>query len=65
MYTGRTISCQGEIIMWNDPIVEEVRKSGEKLAEQSGYDFHNFCELIRKYKKEHGIKTITKEELQK
>jgi hypothetical protein len=51
--------------MHDDPIVEEVRESGAKLAEQAGYDFHAFCELIRKYSKEQGINTITKEELQK
>ena len=37
--------------MINDPIIEEVRKAGEDLAKESGYDLHVFCERLRKSEK--------------
>jgi len=38
LYAGR-INANNEkrIIMWKDPIVQEVRKAGEELAEQANY----------------------------
>jgi hypothetical protein len=33
--------------MWEDPIVAEVRKRGEQLAEESGGDLHKFFNMLR------------------
>jgi hypothetical protein len=33
--------------MWNDPIVEEVRTAGEKLAQEADYDLHVFFQNLR------------------
>jgi hypothetical protein len=33
--------------MWNDPIVAEVRKSGEELSNESGGDVHVFFSNLR------------------
>jgi hypothetical protein len=30
-----------------DPIIDEVRKAGEDLAKESGYDLHVLCERLR------------------
>jgi len=49
--------------MWNDYIVEEVRKTREKLAEESSYDLHKAAELIRAHQKASGLKIITKNEM--
>ena len=33
--------------MYEDPIVAEVRKAGQNLAEQAGGDIHTFFEHLR------------------
>ena len=33
--------------MWEDPIVNEVRKAGEDLAKQANYDLHTFFQNLR------------------
>ncbi|MFV9691333.1 MAG: hypothetical protein ACNY01_10265 [Desulfobacteria bacterium] len=33
--------------MWKDPIVTEVRKRGEQLAEEAGGDIHKFFDMLR------------------
>ena len=33
--------------MWQDPIVKEVRKAGEKLAQKANYSVHTFFEDLR------------------
>ncbi len=33
--------------MWQDPIVKEVRKAGEKLAQKANYSVHVFFEDLR------------------
>ncbi len=40
--------------MWKDPIVEEIRDAGAKLAEECGYDPHVFADMLRKHQKEAG-----------
>ncbi len=37
--------------MWKDPIAEEVRKAGEKLAQEANYDLHTFLKTSDKMKK--------------
>jgi len=34
--------------MWKDPIVEEVRAAGDKIARKCGYDIRKFSEYLRK-----------------
>ncbi|MBN1900435.1 hypothetical protein JW926_03810 [Candidatus Sumerlaeota bacterium] len=34
-----------------DPIIEEVRKAGEEIAKEAGYDLHVMCERLRKSEK--------------
>lgn len=49
--------------MWRDPIVEEVRNAGAKLAEKCGYDFHKFSIMIKEHQDKSDRKVITKKEL--
>ena len=35
-----------------DPIVEEVRNAGAKLAEECGYNLHTFADMLRRHQKE-------------
>ena len=45
--------------MWNDPIVDEVRKAGEELARQANYDLHTFCENLRQKEKQSKGKVVS------
>jgi hypothetical protein len=45
--------------MWKDPIVEEVRKAGEKLAERAGYDIKRFAETLRTEQRTTGHKVVS------
>jgi hypothetical protein len=38
--------------MWNDPIVEEVRKARREIANECGNDIHKLAKMIRKKEKE-------------
>ncbi len=40
------------IIVPKDPIVAAVRKAGEELAEEAGYDVHRFFENLRRVSQE-------------
>ena len=33
--------------MWEDPIVEEVREAGAKLAKKCNYDLKKFAQMLR------------------
>jgi len=33
--------------MWQDPIVQDVRKAGEELVKQANYDLHTFFQNLR------------------
>ena len=46
--------------MWKDPIVEEVRAVGDKLARESDYDFHRYCERLRERQKGHARERIAR-----
>ncbi len=50
----------GGMIMWEDPIVAEVRKAGEKLAEEANYNLHTFFKNLRKKEIEHKSKIVTR-----
>lgn len=45
--------------MRKDPIVEEVREAGAKLAEESGYDLHAFAEMLRQNQKKSDWPTVS------
>ena len=45
--------------MWIDPIVEEVRETGDKLAKAVDYDLHRFCERIREYEQQHPERLVS------
>lgn len=46
--------------MWQDPIVREVRKAGEELAKQAGYDLHTFFQNLRNNEKKRNSKVVSK-----
>jgi hypothetical protein len=48
------------MIMWKDPIVEEVRKAGEELARRANYDLHTFFENLRKNEKKRKARVISR-----
>ena len=46
--------------MWKDPIVLEVRRAGEVLAEQSDYDIEVFFQNLRKKEKKRNTKVVSR-----
>lgn len=46
--------------MWEDPIVKEVRKAGENLAQTANYNLEKFFEHLRKNEKELNLKVVSK-----
>jgi hypothetical protein len=51
--------------MWKDPIVEEVRDAGAKLAEKCGYNIHTFADMLRQHQKEINWPTVSKDYIKK
>lgn len=52
--------------MYQDPIVKEVRKAGEKLAQKANYDVHTFFEDLRQTEIKYSdriVREITRQEL--
>jgi len=47
--------------MRKDRIVEEVRKAGEDLAHEAGYDVHAFFNLLREREKRHAERLVTRQ----
>mgnify|MGYP001571237667 CR=1 FL=1 len=45
--------------MWKDPIVEEVREAGAKLAEECEYNLHAFADMLRLHQKESTWPTVS------
>jgi hypothetical protein len=45
--------------MWKDPIVEEIRNAGAKLAEECGYNLRAFAEVLRQRQKEAQWPTVS------
>ena len=52
-YTGYLHSgrVNGGMNMWQDPIVQDVRKAGEELAKQADYSLHKFFQNLRNNEK--------------
>jgi len=46
--------------MWQDPIVEEVRKAGEELAKRANYDLHTFFENLRKSQNKRNARVVSR-----
>ena len=46
--------------MWEDSIVNEVRKAGEDLAKQANYDLHAFFQNLRNNEKKQKYKIISR-----
>ncbi|MBU1598594.1 hypothetical protein KKG61_00555 [bacterium] len=46
--------------MWQDPIVQDVRKAGEELAKQANYDLHTFFKNLRNNEKKRNSKVVAK-----
>ena len=45
--------------MRKDPIIEEVRKAGEQIAQEAGYDVHAFFNLLREREKLHATRIVS------
>lgn len=45
--------------MRKDSIIEEVRKAGENLAREAGYNVHSFFNLLREREKLHGSRVVS------
>ncbi|MFH0775590.1 MAG: hypothetical protein V2A53_08915 [bacterium] len=49
--------------MWQDPIVQDVRKAGEELAKQANYDLHTFFQNLRNNEKKEKQSAISVQRL--
>ncbi len=47
--------------MWQDPIVEEIRRIRDEHAKKFEYDLHEICEDFRKKQAESGRKTVSRQ----
>jgi len=46
--------------MWQDPIVQDVRKAGEELARRANYNLHTFFQNLRSNEKARKSKVISR-----
>ncbi|MEI6705117.1 MAG: hypothetical protein WCL71_16550 [Deltaproteobacteria bacterium] len=46
--------------MKRDPIIEEVRKAGENLAREAGYDVHTFFNMLRERENSHAARVVSR-----
>jgi hypothetical protein len=46
--------------MWQDPIVQDVRRAGEELAKQANYDQYTFFQNLRNNEKKENFKVTTR-----
>ena len=65
LYARRITWRKGDLKMYEDPIVKEVREAGALLAKKSNYDVHKFFEQLRKTQKDHRNRLINKADLHK
>jgi hypothetical protein len=49
----------GGVIMWNDPIVEEVRRIREEHAARFGYDLKAIYDDLKKREKQSSREIVT------
>jgi hypothetical protein len=45
--------------MWNDLVVEEIRKYRDEYAKQFNYNFHAICQDIRKKQGQNGRRVVS------
>jgi hypothetical protein len=43
-----------------DPIIAEIRKARERIAEESGCDIHAIAEAARKRQQASGVRTVSR-----
>lgn len=51
--------------MYSDPVVNEVRKNGEKLSEECGGDVHRMAERLRIATRKSGRRVVLRGEIGK
>jgi hypothetical protein len=51
------------VIMWIDPIVQEVRAACEELAKKANYDLHTFIENLKENEKKLNSKIVSRIDL--
>ena len=44
--------------MWEDPIVQEVRKAGEELAKKANYDLHTLIQNLKANERKRKVKVV-------
>ena len=49
--------------MWSDPIVEEIRQAGEKIAAECGFDIARMSERFRKNQSEYRDRVVQKKDV--
>lgn len=49
-------------MIWNDPIVEEVRATRERLLQEAG-DFEDYIKKLRTQELEHSRRVLSKKDL--
>jgi len=42
----------------SDPVVDEVRKAGEEMAREAGFDLHTLCERLREAEQRHPERVV-------
>lgn len=45
--------------IWDDPIIEEVRRVKREIAAEFNYDIHALCEYLRQRERESGRTYVT------
>lgn len=46
--------------MWQDPIVQDVRRAGEELAKRADYNLHKFFQNLRDNEKKRKSKVVSR-----
>ena len=49
-----------DVIMWKDPIVQDIRKAYEILAKQANYDLHTYFQNLRINEKKRKPKIVSR-----
>jgi hypothetical protein len=46
--------------MWQDPIVQDIRKAGEELTKKANYNLHTFFQKLRNNEKQKNYTVISR-----
>lgn len=46
--------------MWQDPIVQDIRKAGDELDKRANYNLHTFFQNLRNNEKKRNPKVISR-----